>query len=376
MGSLLVNSMGPTICRLFGWRTVFYISASLCFILLAVHAALCSSSPSQCTRLSEAERHLLQAGGMMSKPLDQKVSRPLFPPLGFLLEPSIWVIFAAHFAQNWTIYFFDWLPLLYSSLLGTPVAVAGFHISALCLVELPARIAFTTLTGVPDLSKRTLQQHRKLMTCQGFALHSSAIFAIVCLILSGAVWPVAFTVLFALGKSSHAFHSGGYFANYLDRTKQFSGTLSGVGNMVATVSGVIFPRFAAGTTWTYMLVSIIFFDLVAALLVAKGLRTDCLDTKFDAATKDDDTVVPESDDDDLSFCEHYSAVSCRQETFNEEDDKLIAAQTMRRLFSGAPKDGSSWHRNLTEPVKLDVGPMRRMVSPARRRQLSMETAQC
>jgi len=206
----------------------------------------------------------------------------LFNPSLFL-HTSVWTVILCHFVQNSQVYFAEWLPFFYNTHLGMTPDVASFHITMIALVEMPAR---TLTKDMPEnLQQRgfSLVQCRKMMSLQGFSYH-----LILCIVLAlflgfNVMWPLAYTLLFALSKGVQAFHSGGYFANYLDLTRKYTGMLTGIGNTVASFSGVVVPQFiarsleGADSNWLPVIAGLISINMMAIAAVTKGMSTHCLD---------------------------------------------------------------------------------------------------
>jgi len=195
------------------------------------------------------------------------------------------VLFLCHFAQNWQQYSSEWLPLFYTSKLGVAHSAAAAHVGIIGSVELPARAVTAILPELLIGRGCSLLQSRKLMSVQGFLLHLVVTGILGLLLLNSTSMPLAFTVPFALVKASQAFHAGGYFANYLDLTADYSGILAGVGNTVATAAGILFPRFASWSLelssgdWLPIVVSLMLLDVAAIAAILLGLSVESLDDR-------------------------------------------------------------------------------------------------
>merc|ERR1712113_286608 len=135
------------------------------------------------------------------------------------------------------------------------------------------------------------------MSVQGFAYHMilSAVFGM--LILTEVKSVIAFTAIFALCKVSQSFHSGGYFANYMDLTQAHVGVFTGAGNTLASLAGILVPRFIAlqlehdSTNWQPIATAGVISNMVAICWVCFGMSTSCLDeaplwAKADATRSD------------------------------------------------------------------------------------------
>eukprot|EP00747_Dinoflagellata_sp_TGD_P218235 gnl/TRDRNA2_/TRDRNA2_90518_c0_seq1.p1 gnl/TRDRNA2_/TRDRNA2_90518_c0~~gnl/TRDRNA2_/TRDRNA2_90518_c0_seq1.p1 ORF type:complete len:529 (-),score=82.98 gnl/TRDRNA2_/TRDRNA2_90518_c0_seq1:61-1647(-) len=295
LGTLVINFLAARIASFCGWRAVFYSTAFGCIAFLAAWLRYAVSSPEHCASLTQEEFTLLQQAGVVVARADDraktcdpsgskdasKKSSSFNPTL--LLHTSVWTVILCNFVQNCQQYFAEWLPFFYDTQLAMSPDLASFHLVMIASVEMPAR-ALTK--DMPErLLQRgwSLQQCRKIMSLQGFFYH-----LVLCVILAtflhcDVTWPVAFTLLFTLSKAVQAFHSGGYFANYLDLTRNYAGMLTGVGNTVASCAGVVVPQFIARTlqgddrNWLPVIAGLVFINMIAIGLIAEGMSTRCLD---------------------------------------------------------------------------------------------------
>jgi len=219
---------------------------------------------------------------LQRRSIAQKSDGPL-SGLKLLLQVPVWTVFISHLTQNSQVYFNDWLTFFYTDYLGISPDLTGLCLSIAALVELPARAATKSLPEY--LSKRgyTLLHSRKLMSVQGFAYHMILCAVFGALIQMEVKSVIAFTMIFALCKLTQAFHSGGYFANYLDVTQAHVGLLTGAGNTLASLSGIFVPRFIAvqlehdSTNWLPIAAAGIVTNIVAISWVCIGMSTNCLD---------------------------------------------------------------------------------------------------
>merc|ERR1712226_326754 len=130
------------------------------------------------------------------------------------------------------------------------------------------------------------------MSLQGF-FYYVLLFTMVGIFLHFQVdSPMGFTILFALSKASQAFHAGGYFANYLDLTRNYAGMLTGAGNTIASLAGIVVPRFIASNLqdgeahWLPVITALIILNCLAMAFLTKFMSTECLD----------DAIAPMEDD--------------------------------------------------------------------------------
>lgn len=291
MGTLLISFIAAPIASIFGWRAVFHCTVGLSICFLTVWLLRACSSPEYCTSISEEERCLLQEAGLVSSKADtpkqiktvasKKKTAFLNPQL--FLHASVWVVIFAHFVQNSQQAFADWLPLFYSTQLSVSPDAASFYMTLIASVELPARALTKSLPETMSKRGMTLLRSRKMMSLQGFLWHFLLLMAIVVLLRLGVHSPVIFTFVFALSKAVQALHAGGYFANYLDLTQNYAGMLTGVGNTLASVAGILVPKFVAlnlqdgREDWLPVLIGLMTLGFAAMLFLAKFMSTDCLD---------------------------------------------------------------------------------------------------
>jgi hypothetical protein len=270
---------------------VFYSTAFSCIVFFVVWLFLAASSPYTSSNLSHEETSALQAAGLVSatceKPSASKNNAKW--QLGSVFDPRIflhaaaWVPIICNFVQNSQMYFAEWLPFFYNSQLGLSVEDASLHVSMIALVEMPAR-ALTK--DMPERLKQggcSLLQCRKRMSLQGFCFHMVLCSVLASLLWYDVTWTVAFTALFTLTKGVQAYHAGGYFANYLDLTQRYTGMLTGVGNTVASLAGVVVPQFismcmqSGDKNWLPVFAGLIVINIVAATIIAQFMSTHCLD---------------------------------------------------------------------------------------------------
>jgi hypothetical protein len=243
---------------------------------------------------------LLQQAGLVTSRANEKTleyskkQRALFKPRLFLHFP-VWVPMVCHFVQNCLQYFSEWLPFFYSSQLGISPDLASIHLITIALVELPSRMITKDMPEKLLQRGSSLLQSRKIMSVQGFSYHLLLCALLAVFLGFDVTWPLPYTVLFALSKATQSFHSGGYFANYLDLTRNYTGMLTGIGNTVATCAGLVVPQFIAQSlqiddrNWLPVMAGMIFINVIAIALVGKGMSVTCLDEGLEASKFESET---------------------------------------------------------------------------------------
>lgn len=306
VGTLVISSLGAPIATRFGWRAVFYSTAASCMAFLGLWLVRAASSPDKCENVSEVEMTLLQIAGLATarahtdpkveeaaKIETEKGSPKKTGPVAFnprlFLHPEVWAVILCHFVQNCQQYFAEWIPFFYSSQLAMSPELVSSQLTIIALVDVPARVLTKDLPGKVLNRGFSLLQCRQLMSVQGFAYHLILCTVFACFLRIDLKVPVLYTILFALSKASQAFHSGGYFANYLDLTRDYAGILTGVGNTMASCAGVVMPMFISSSlehddkNWSPVVFGLVFIDLVAIVLVTKSMSAESLDDRLQSA---------------------------------------------------------------------------------------------
>jgi MFS family permease len=307
LGTLVINLAAGPIATRWGWRVVFYFTALGCSIFLGSWLMLAASSPEFSPDLSPEESLLLQQAGLApSKTTELKEStetkqqqeeaggstkqRPLFNPHLFM-HMATWTPIFCNFVQNSQIYFAEWLPFFFTTQLGVNPGMVSVYLTVISFVEMPARTM--TLDMPEKLQQRgfSLLQCRRTMSVQGFSYHLVLLGVVLVLFRSGVRWPLAYTILFMLSKAVQSFHAGGYFANYLDLTRNYAGMLTGVGNTVASCAGVVVPQFIAEclqedeANWLPVFGGLILANVLAIALLVFCMSTSCLDDVMHKVSK-------------------------------------------------------------------------------------------
>jgi MFS family permease len=283
-GALFMNAFGPVLASRFSWPAVFYFNALICLALLVAWIRYGASSPLE-SIASEEEISMLKDAQVITS---SSRAKPIFPPVTLFMRLPVAVLLLCHFAQNWQMAFADWLPLFFTSKLGMDPEIVGLHLAIIASVELPAR---AVTKSVPDTMLGrgwSLLRCRQAMSLLGFGFHTVLSLVVVGLMLFISVeipWTVivTFSCVFAVSKGTMCLHAGGYFANYLDLTQEYSGALAGFGNTFATVAGLTFPKVASwalertSANWVPLVCSVVLMNLLAMIGIIAGMSVDSLD---------------------------------------------------------------------------------------------------
>lgn len=195
--------------------------------MLLVH-----DTPADHPRISRAEKDYIEK----SIGVKEDISTPW---LSILTSPAVWAICAAHFANNWGFYtMLTCLPTYMKDILKFDIKSDGL------LSGLPYLICWlsqNTACQSADFirSRGYLSTANTRKVINSFGLLAPAIL-MSCIGLVGCNYIVVVVLLtFAVGLGG--FCMGGYNVNHLDLSPNFSGTLMGITNMIATIPGFVGP---------------------------------------------------------------------------------------------------------------------------------------
>merc|ERR1719215_39422 len=113
--------------------------------------------------------------------------------------------------------------------------------------------------------------NRKLFTVGGFALASVALLPVHQL---RHLNPWISTALFSAANAFFGFSPSGFKANYLDITEKYVGSISGIGNALATVASWVGPQLIALLlsrfhSWDLVLAAVALSNLMAAAVYVR-----------------------------------------------------------------------------------------------------------
>lgn len=291
VSALFVVSLSAWLADSYGWRMCFYIYGVVFLIFTALFAMLACTEPDQCWYITEEEKLFLKknipsakkSGNKSNKVKDSAPAekKSLF---SVILHPAVWSIFFAHMCYNYSAWILaSWQPTYYEKELGVNPSTAGLyftmpHIVNLCFKLMVAPPIFKFFYSV---KKYPLIVGRRWVTGIGFL--GTMIASI--LITSAKSWPYpvyATTGLWALSNGFIGFHSSGMKANYMDVSLYYSGTVSGVGNTLASMASWSAPVLAAWildnySSWNIVFASLFFSSALGALGFCTLSTSEALD---------------------------------------------------------------------------------------------------
>ncbi|CAE7939380.1 PHT4, partial [Symbiodinium necroappetens] len=242
VGGLLALG-GPFLASFLGWQLTFAVYGVLSSCFCMAWLGIASSLPTSSSFISEIELQMLINEGVVNKSLASQSQPAKVHGISwriFFSSPVLAVCYA-HAVFNFGRYFlYGWIPTFYSQVLGVPAATAAF-----CLTALQVADAFVKLAVAPfadrlvKSGRLSILGLRRLLSCSGFIGFGAALG-----LCSLTTSPVLVTAALVLGKSAASCHAAGFKTNYLDISRAHTGSISGVGNTVATLSSTAAPLIA------------------------------------------------------------------------------------------------------------------------------------
>ncbi len=228
-GTMIALLASPLIVLALGWPAVFYISAALGLVWLAIWQLKAADSPEDCAGITADELTAI-AAGRPEMPL-----APSIPWAAILTEPAVWAIVIAHLCNNFGFYILLlWLPSYLAHNFHVPMA----HLGELAVIPYAVAFVMQNFAGwLADALQRrgmSLTAVRKLLQCTAFALGALPLLALPMAATAGAA-----VMLVTLSIGSSALGSGAFAVNHLDVAPRYAGILMGLSNTFATLPGII-----------------------------------------------------------------------------------------------------------------------------------------
>ena len=248
MGTVIGNLLSGVLCAhgfAGGWPSVFYVFAIAGCVWCFLWFILCYSSPSCHPRISVAERHYIETS---MESCETSVKLPT-PWRKIATSRAVWALAIAQFADAWGYYtLMTCLPKYMHDVLQFDMTQNGI------LSGLPYIVSWLVMIGGGQLADWLIapQPHRlqtgtvrKLFCTAGLLL--PALFLIAVGFLGCNRVLIVFAVVLSIG--STGLDMSGYGANHLDLAPVHAGTLAGLTNTLATVTGFLGPQVVGALTY-------------------------------------------------------------------------------------------------------------------------------
>eukprot|EP00743_Colponemidia_sp_Colp-15_P004577 GILK01004934.1.p1 GENE.GILK01004934.1~~GILK01004934.1.p1 ORF type:complete len:508 (+),score=17.74 GILK01004934.1:90-1526(+) len=232
-GSILALILSPVIINHMSWHWCFYLFGMTGVLWFVVFVWLGSSTPQSNRYISEQEKAYILAHVTTSRNASQ------IPLLKILTSPAVWAIALAWFCNNWGWYtWLSWQPSFYKEL-GVSTDTASW-LSALPYVVMMLMVIIAG-TISDYLIGRGIDVAFVRKTCNGIGMIGPAVcYAFLPAVKSAEVAVTIISTAFAF----NAFAVMGYGVNSIDIGNTYAGTVTGVGNTVGCLAGVVSNLYA------------------------------------------------------------------------------------------------------------------------------------
>ncbi|XP_054719646.1 LOW QUALITY PROTEIN: putative inorganic phosphate cotransporter [Uloborus diversus] len=219
-----------------GWPSVFYVFGALGCVWFFFWIFFIYESPDQHPRISKAELNYIRRG----QDRQEGVRAPV-PWRAILTSGSLWALVVTHFGNNWGFYtLLTELPTYLSNILHFDLKQNG-TLSALPYLTQAIFGVFASLVADKMRANSNLRitAIRKIMNSVAFYGPGLGVLAVAFV----GCDPAVIVALLALSVGFNGFIYSGFNVTHVDMSPEFAGTLMGITNCVANVSGFLAPAF-------------------------------------------------------------------------------------------------------------------------------------
>ncbi|XP_071103840.1 uncharacterized transporter slc-17.2-like [Haliotis cracherodii] len=227
-----------------GWPSIFYVTGGVCLLWCIVWPVIVSDSPRQCRWISDTERRYIEwkvRGRLKSK---RKQSTPW---LSLLRSRPVWALVLTHTTANFFLYLlFTQLPSYLNEVTGVNFTSNGVYsmLPYVCMI-IVINVASHVSDWLIHKVKFTVRTTRRLMNSLGM-FGSGAMVIILAQAHCG--WEGMSVSTLCLTMGAFGFCFCGHISNFADITLAHSGTLAGVSDTIATLSGIAAPYVVSTLT--------------------------------------------------------------------------------------------------------------------------------
>lgn len=256
LGALVALFLTPVMAATWGWRLTMAVAGVVTLAYAALWYLKACDGPDICGYISQEERRELAAQGLGSTSKGSKGASGdaggnptngsgdhAGKPWRVVLLPSVWAVFLAHAAFNYSRYMlYNWILTYFTEALGVSVAVAGGYMLWPNLVDaIVSLLVGRVADAVANSGAMSTLATRRLFSAVAFM--ATGIGAAM---LPAAESLAAATALVTVAAAAQALHTAGFKSSYADLSKEHSGLLRGLGNTIGTCSSFLVPLVAAG----------------------------------------------------------------------------------------------------------------------------------
>jgi ACS family sodium-dependent inorganic phosphate cotransporter len=239
----------------FDWPSAFYLFGVVGLVWCVVWFAMASDRPDLDPRVTPAERALL------AREAEPVASERDGSWRALLKHRAAWALFAAHFANTWTLYvLLSWLPSYLREVQHMSIGAAGIWSAGPWLSMFLMMYAGAAVTEWVIRRTSSVAVARKLMQAMGLLGSGAMLLSVQALPLS----PTLVLTVLCVATGLLGLGWTGFSANYLDIAPRHSAMLFAVGNTFGTIPGVV------GVTITGWLIDVT-GTYTAAFALAAGI---------------------------------------------------------------------------------------------------------
>lgn len=247
----LVPLLAVAIMQAWGWRSVFYIFGSLGVLWAVIYSLLYRNRPEQHKGVNESELARIRgraADGTINA-IRQEPKKPVVPWGIILRSPNTWFLSAGYGTYNYSMYFFVyWLPLYLVEHHHVSIRAMGFMAWAPQFAGCLGGLTGGALTDSIYKKSGNLKRARRLV-CVISVLGSAAFLAPSAVLVN----PLAVICCMSGSAFFLTLVMGPVWAMAMDIGKEYSGSVSGVMNMIGNgtgaVSALVFGFLAQRGMW-------------------------------------------------------------------------------------------------------------------------------
>ncbi|VDN01336.1 unnamed protein product [Thelazia callipaeda] len=252
LGTALAGAVGSLLLENLGWRALFQCVGFMSIIWWTLLRFMSSSRNKSIDSDSFVSDSHLQHG--IRKPLLINTSENIVPWATLFKHPSFWAAAIAQYCGANAYYtLFSWLPYYFSDTYPDAKGIVYNVVPSLAIVITSFFAPFIASTLF--LSVHSLTVTRKLM--EGISLVAMA----VCLLISSQSMSFNSSLTtFTLAMAARGFHHGGVSVNPCDLAPNHTGSVFGVFNAFAAITGFVGVYMAGyilhetGSTWAYVFI--------------------------------------------------------------------------------------------------------------------------
>ncbi|XP_054720122.1 putative inorganic phosphate cotransporter [Uloborus diversus] len=217
-----------------GWPSVFYVFGALGCVWFVFWIIFAYESPDQHPHISKAELNYIRCG-------QDRQEGVVIPWRSILLSGPVWALAITHFGNSWGFYtLLTELPTYLSNILHFHLKKNGV-LSALpyltkAVFAVLASIVADKLRAKSNLRITTIRRIINSIALYGPGVGILAVAFVGCN-------PVVIVVLLTLSVGFNGFIYSGFNVTHVDMSPEFAGTLMGITNCLANMSGFLAPAF-------------------------------------------------------------------------------------------------------------------------------------